>query len=229
MLELIKKNSWIILSWMILLVMSSYLKIGILVGSNEASLSLMAAAMPIIAYFFRSSIALPFVGSAWILSHLAWPIPITLGIPTLLATISWRMSDPKNSLRDRVFHFGIPALCMFLFFVSPVGATAWLYSLYWLIPMILSIVNLGLIGRALKSTFIAHAVGSVIWVYLIPMSPEAWLGLIPVVALERFFTASWSVAMIGILLYATPERWRLAPKSSFLSPAGVLQRYATKA
>ncbi len=39
--------------------------------------------------------------------------------------------------------------------------------------------------RALQSTFLQHAAGSLIWVSLIPLASEQWLALIPVVAIER--------------------------------------------
>ncbi len=44
--------------------------------------------------------------------------------------------------------------------------------------------------HSLTSTFIAHAVGSVIWLYATPMTPEFWYALIPVVAVERLVIAS---------------------------------------
>ena len=43
---------------------------------------------------------------------------------------------------------------------------------------------------ALASTFIAHAVGSVIWLYTVPMTAAAWIALIPLVACERMLYAS---------------------------------------
>jgi hypothetical protein len=39
--------------------------------------------------------------------------------------------------------------------------------------------------QALGSTFIAHAVGSVIWLYTVPMTAAMWMGLMPIVLFER--------------------------------------------
>ena len=89
---------------------------------------------------------------------------------------------------------------MVAFIAHPVGAQAWVYSLYWLIPVVLYFLRKeSLFLTALGSTFTAHAVGSVIWIYANPMTPQAWLVLIPVVFIERFvFASGMVVAYHGI-------------------------------
>lgn len=80
------------------------------------------------------------------------------------------------------------------FIVHPVGGAAWAYSLYWLIPVALYMIRKeSLFLTALGSTFTAHAVGSVIWIYANPMTPQTWLALIPVVFIERLVFASGMV------------------------------------
>ena len=37
--------------------------------------------------------------------------------------------------------------------------------------------------------FIAHAVGGVFWIFSVNMTTQQWIGLIPVVAIERFSMA----------------------------------------
>lgn len=207
-LQLLKKHQWAILAWAALILISSNLKLGILVGSETATLSLLVATMPVIAYFFSGYLAVPLAIGAWMCTHLTWPIPLTMGIPTLLATLSWRASSERKSINDYIINLILPIACMALFCFSPIGAQAWAYSLYWLIPAIAFFVPMGIFGRALQSTFVAHAVGSVIWVYFVPMPPQAWLSLIPVVAVERLFISSWSLVMIGILSYAKAEQWQ---------------------
>ena len=78
----------------------------------------------------------------------------------------------------------VPVLCMALFGLHPVGSQAFAYTLYWLIPVTLyimsSLVNVlprfqqftPIFLQALSSTFIAHAVGSVIWLYTVGMTPR---------------------------------------------------------
>lgn len=109
-------------------------------------------------------------------------------IPTLFASAYWRYTH--WSIR-----FAVPLVCMILFISHPVGSQAFAYSLYWLIPMALYFVpRQSIFMQALGSTFVAHAVGSVIWLYTVPMAPSYWLALIPVVLVERLFFAT---AMTG--------------------------------
>jgi hypothetical protein len=61
--------------------------------------------------------------------------------------------------------------------------------------------NKSLFLQSLASTFIAHAVGSVIWVYANPMTPQMWTGLIPVVFVERMVIAAGLVLAIKIMSY----------------------------
>jgi len=79
---------------------------------------------------------------------------------------------------------------MVLFALHPVGGQAWVYSLYWLIPVIATFFPERLAGRALGATFTAHAVGSVAYLYMFQSTPAFWLALIPVVAVERLLFAS---------------------------------------
>jgi hypothetical protein len=55
---------------------------------------------------------------------------------------------------------------------------------------------------SLGSTFTAHAVGSVIWLYTIPMTAGMWLALIPIVALERLCFATGMVTVVGVVTAA---------------------------
>lgn len=93
----------------------------------------------------------------------------------------------------------LPVLCMALFVMHPIAGQVWVYSLYWLIPMIIYCIeqrNLTAQSMgsarflaALRATFIAHALGSVVWAYLKPMTVVHWQLLLPIVALERFVLA----------------------------------------
>lgn len=93
----------------------------------------------------------------------------------------------KNGARGLQDRFGIlvPAIAMLAFWLHPVGQQAWFYALYWTIPVIARFLPDRLFLRSLGSTFTAHAVGSVLFLYTIETAPALWLALIPVVALER--------------------------------------------
>ncbi len=130
---------------------------------------------------------------------------VTFGIPTFFSALNWSVATSEkrnatNMLLGGTLQVLIPLACMMLFLTHSIGGQAGLYSAYWLIPMV--IFKLQLFGirsmflTALSSTFIAHALGSVMWLYYAPMAPAQWLALIPVVALERL-----AFALGGYLTY----------------------------
>lgn len=80
----------------------------------------------------------------------------------------------------------VPGLAIVAFWAHPEGRQAWYYALYWIIPFL---AYLGhekhTLFRALGSTFTAHAVGSVLWLYAFNLSASVWTSLIPIVWKER--------------------------------------------
>jgi hypothetical protein len=79
-----------------------------------------------------------------------------------------------------------------------VGSQVWYYSLYWLIPMVLYFAPKNLFLRSLGSTFTAHAIGSVLFLYSIPTAPALWIMLLPIVAIERLvFAAGISASFVA--------------------------------
>jgi len=142
-------------------------------------------------------------------------IPLTTtGLPTLAATFVWKLSVSKtNSFRIKLARFAlvvlVPITCMLLFVLHPSVGYGWWYSLYWLIPVGLYGVQLfgwlksSVFATAISSTFVAHAVGSVVWCYLVPTSPEQWLALIPVVAMERFVSVAGMTALYYVSILAS--------------------------
>ena len=89
----------------------------------------------------------------------------------------------------------IPAACMVLFVAHPIGGQAFYYSFYWLIPMALYFVPTTIVSRSLSSTFVAHAIGSVVWLYFRSLGVEVWQLLMPIVIVERLLMAA---GMVGI-------------------------------
>lgn len=114
-------------------------------------------------------------------------------VPGLLAALAWNRS---------VLATIIPIACMILFFLHPIGGHVMLYTLYWFIPIVISLMAAKHpFLCALRSTFIAHAVGSVIWIYTMPMAAEQWLALIPLVALERSTFALGATLLYYLIAY----------------------------
>ncbi len=80
----------------------------------------------------------------------------------------------------------IPVLAIIAFNLHPIGRSAWYFSLFWLIPIVMEFFReKSLLARALGATFTAHAVGGALWVWTFGLSKAIWTSLIPVVAMER--------------------------------------------
>lgn len=125
-------------------------------------------------------------------------------IPTQVAAWYWQISQEKATSTGITWTGAIfaiiPLLCMALFIMHPVGWYAAPYTLYWFIPSVIVLYapkNRWLL--ALGSTFTAHAVGSVLWIWTHPgMSSAMWMCLIPIVGQERFViaTAMWATSYV---------------------------------
>lgn len=92
----------------------------------------------------------------------------------------------------------VPILAIISFNLNPVGRSVWFYSLFWLIPIICYFwQDRFLLARSLGATFTAHAVGGAIWIWAFHLPKAVWIGLIPVVIVERLIFA---LAMAGLYL-----------------------------
>ncbi|HLC50667.1 MAG TPA: hypothetical protein VJI97_04555 [Candidatus Nanoarchaeia archaeon] len=83
-------------------------------------------------------------------------------------------------------------------------ATSLTYRNIWMAIGFVAVFGLSFIYRdvaskSLGATFTAHAVGGAIWNYIVPMTPAAWIALIPIVIFERLvFASGITISYIGI-------------------------------
>jgi len=176
-------NSFKVASYGAIFKISGLVKVSFLLGSQMIWFSGVNSILPLsgafggvfgagLVFFVRQLVHL-FCFKTISLSFLA------LCVPGFCASLYWA----SNHFLVRLL---LPLVCMVLFIAHPVGGQAFFYSLYWLVPAILYFgPRRSLFLTALGSTFTAHAVGSVIWCYTVPMTPAMWMALMPVVALER--------------------------------------------
>ena len=139
------------------------------------------------------------LGKSWTAINILRLLPM-LFASYYFGTIKDKINFKKLSSRISVI---IPALAIILFIVHPIGRTVWFFSLFWAIPIIVSLLpkkySKNLFLRSLGATFMAHAVGGAIWIYSIKMTAQQWIALIPVVAYERLlFAAGIAVSYIVI-------------------------------
>lgn len=171
----------------------SLFKLNFMLGSHKFFFSGINFILPVIGAFFSLPISLLLISALFILKLSIGFGVLTMGLPTLVATSSFAAKSRKL---DFLPHVILPLSCMILFVMHPVAINAFAYSFYWLIPVVIYVLNYkNIFCRALSATFLAHAVGSIIWLYTVPMTSEQWLALIPVVAVERLVMTCGMVAV----------------------------------
>ena len=105
-------------------------------------------------------------------------------VPTLFAVVYFSAVGKSKFSGKRLLL--IPTLSILAFNIHPIGRTVWFYSLFWLIPIVVwPFRERFLLLRSLGATFSAHAVGGAIWIWAFNLPAAVWVGLIPVVILER--------------------------------------------
>jgi len=147
----------------------------------------------------------PFIGAAAVcFAHLTDLLlhggPVTsLG---LLGILPMMFAAIFMGIKKRMAGVLVPLAAMIAFIIHPVGRQVWFFSLFWAIP-ILAVVfkrhSNKIVVRSLGATFTAHAVGTTIWIWTIPMTAGQWISLIPVVVIERMIMAG-GIAVSYVLL-----------------------------
>ena len=133
--------------------------------------------------------------------------------PMLFA--AWYFGTKKDKIS-----FLVPVLAIAAFVAHPVGRQVWYFSLFWTIPIIIKILpkkyGERVFLRSLGATFTAHSVGGAMWNYIVPMTPAAWIALIPIVIFERFLFAS-GITLSYIGLNTLLDRLSAKAKAGYLN------------
>lgn len=176
----------------------SILKISFVWGSKGFMLSgfcMLAPILGVVGGLGSIGLALIFT-KLWRVLLFGGATSITFGIPSLFAAWCWSLDAKTEKYFAKFFvNFLIPMLCFFIFIFHPSVSYGWWYSLYSFVPITFyflesfKFLDKNVFVTSLKSTFIAHAIGSTIWCYFVPMTPDKWLALIPIVAIERLVFA----------------------------------------
>ena len=201
----------------------SSINVSFLWGSRQLSLTGLSLLFPALGVLLALPQSAILIGLYYTLRAVLGFYTFTFGIPTLVATANWSATyyDTKMSkslLRTAKFllQVFVPLICMVLFVTHPIGKNAVVYSLYWFIPVFLFIYqefihSSSVFGTALSSTFIAHAVGSVISLYTFSIPASIWISLIPMVAIERLVFAGGTV----LVFHTIQKTIALVKKSEF--------------
>lgn len=128
-------------------------------------------------------------------------------IPGFFASLYWA----TDSKMLRV----IPAiLCVVLFLAHPAGAESAWYSLFWLVPMIFASYS-NPWATALGSSFTAHAVGTIVWLYAGQLHAADFMLLAQVVVVERLMIAVAMVLAYKLAVFVYSKR--AAPQLFFIA------------
>jgi hypothetical protein len=176
---------------------SSFITWSTMLGGTKASFSLANIAWPIVGAFLPFSFGASALGLLVGLKAIGFSgIPlmsVTFGLPTLASMAIWNNMYRATDLALRTI---VPLSCLIAFVAHPVGAAASAYTMYWLIPVLFALAgHHGFVTRALSATFVAHAIGSVMYLYTVQTTSDLWLSLIPVVAIERLSFALITAGM----------------------------------
>ena len=186
---------------LIILHCSRFLKVSYIIGSSAALFSVSSVVGPLVGVYGGVATSVAVCAAGLLLRYTLFGITslhiLAFYIPGLCAALY----HARPGILTRV---ALPAACMALFLLHPTGAQAYAYSFYWLLPIALYFIpQKNFFLDALGSTFVAHAVGSVIWLYTLTMPAAVWWGLIPVVALERCVFACGMYLTHKVILFAT--------------------------
>lgn len=185
---------------------ASYFSFSFIVGTHTAFFNLSHCFFPLFGWFggVWGALLLLLSKSIWRVSFAGSICKILLGchLPSFSAAL--------YLTRYRFVRFFLPTLCIVLFLLHPVGRQAFPYVLFWFIPLIVSLFSLSnYFFLALGSTFSAHAVGTILWLYAGLLTSSAQIySLIPVVIIERLVFASCMAFSLVIIARGWPRRQR---------------------
>lgn len=170
----------------------SCIPFNMIIGSKAAWFSCSSMVIPALSYHTSLLYVILSIFTKGLLSFNLCIFYVIHRLPQIAAALALQKRNWKLYLL-------LPSIAMIFFCIHPVGKQVFYYSWYWFIPMILYFfVQDNLYIRALSASFIAHAVGSVIWLYGGNIPVEAWTLLMPIVPIERVIVAIGMVSFVYI-------------------------------
>ena len=213
-----KKGLLFLLIFSILVFIGDKINFSALVGAENQFFTLFQFFGPVAGAFLGPVVGVLSVLIAEVSSYLLLGKTFTLInvlrlTPMLFA--AWYFGTKKDKIS-----FLAPVLAIVLFIAHPVGRQVWFFSLFWTIPIIIKLLpkkyGERVFLKSLGATFTAHAVGGAMWNYMVPMTPGAWVGLIPVVVYERLLFAA-GIAVSFVVLNTVLDKLDVKTKSDYIN------------
>ncbi|MBD3272733.1 hypothetical protein GF385_00065 [Candidatus Dependentiae bacterium] len=201
--------------FIILIFAFSFIKISFFAGHHKFFFSGINLVFPVLGALLGTTFSGIFVILFFLLKKITLGGVITLGLPTFFATLSFSiMTKNESTNKIKLYNFLLrvilPIFAIVLFVLNPIGKQAFIYSFYWFIPIGLYFFEKltkynSLFFKSLTVTFLAHSIGSLIWLYFIPTTSFYWISLISVVFVERFIFA----VFISFTFKFIQSTWRM--------------------
>ncbi|MDO8340330.1 MAG: hypothetical protein Q7T16_06765 [Candidatus Burarchaeum sp.] len=201
----VERKLWFVLIFAALVLIGSRINFSTLVGAPNQAFTFFQFFGPITGGFLGAGLGVAAVLVAQLADFVLQgkaiePVNIIRLLPMFFAAYYFA-SYKSDKQFSRIFMILVPIAAMLLFWSHPVGAAAWYFPLiFWTIPIVVALLpTQNLLLRSLGATMTAHAIGGSLWNYVVPMTPEMWAALIPVVIYERFvFALGISVSYLAI-------------------------------
>jgi hypothetical protein len=237
MKKTVTKKIIFLLIFSILALVTMNINFSSIVGAKNQYFTLFQFLGPIAGSFLGSILGILAVFCAQVVDILvtgkAFSLINMIRLAPMLFAVFYFSSFRKQKNSSKLFLILIPATAMMLFILHPVGRHAWFYSLYWLIPILSVILPKKVPGklffRSLGATFTAHAIGSIAFLYTVPMTSDQWISLIPIVAYERLlFTAGIMISFVAMntLLNKVLDKLNVPSSAVFIEKEYVLFKAA---
>ncbi|MDD5178603.1 MAG: hypothetical protein PHT54_04995 [Candidatus Nanoarchaeia archaeon] len=206
-----KKRILFILLFIFLVFIGNKINFSEVIGSKNQYFTLFQFFGPIASSFLGSVFGIIVVLSAELLDFLIVGKAFT--IINLLRLTPMLFAAYYFGTRKKTISIFIPTLAILLFILHPIGKQAWVYSLFWLVPIAIKLIpNKSLFLKSLGATLTAHCIGTIAWIYTVPMTADQWIALIPTTAYERFLFAlgiSASYLVINTVLDFVVEKLKI--------------------
>ncbi len=140
----------------------------------------------------------PFLGiiSVFIVGAANLLIDQTLNLAAILHVFPVLFGVWYFASKSKLVNTAIPAIAIIGFLASPIGREVWYYPLFWLIPIVMSFYKeKSVLANALGAAFTTHAIGGLLWIHFFAPPASVWIGLIPIVIIERAIFAAATAAV----------------------------------
>ena len=139
--------------------------------------------------------AVPIIAMALFIAHpvgrQVWYFSLFWAIPILMKMFS-------NYSEKIVVNAVLIVMAVIAYSTSPALRNIWTFVGFAVIVVLFNKFS-SISAKSLGATFTAHAVGGAMWNYIVPMTPAAWIALIPIVIFERLLFASGiTISFIGV-------------------------------